>query len=166
MSVCAVVAADPVHEEMSWLNAEADSKHIIHSSHFRCVPTPNVLVERRSGIKHTIHISHLRCVPTPNVLVERRSGRKHIIHIVTCAVFQLPMSWLNAEANETYIPYQSLARFPTSKCRRRMYFYRKALRCTSTPSTHIFHQTRVPIRHRPVVITRRPRRALSSNFGA
>ena len=24
MSVCAVVAADPVHEEMSWLNAEAN----------------------------------------------------------------------------------------------------------------------------------------------
>jgi hypothetical protein len=24
MSVCAVVAADPVHEEMSWLNAEAE----------------------------------------------------------------------------------------------------------------------------------------------
>jgi hypothetical protein len=26
---------------------------------------------------------------------------------------------------------------------------------------HVRHQTRVPIRHRPVVITRRPRRALA-----
>ena len=146
MSVCAVVAADPVHEEMSWLNAEAD-KTYIHISHFLCVPTPNVLVERRSGIKHiyivvtfsvfqlpmswlnaeaaqTYHayshlrcvptpnvlverrsgsnipyiVSHLRCVPTPNVLVERRSGLKHIFIEVTFSVFQLPMSWLNAEA--------------------------------------------------------------------
>ena len=48
MSVCADVAAVPVHEEMSWLNAEA---------------------------------------------------RENIDSIsVTCAVFQLPMSWLNAEA--------------------------------------------------------------------
>ena len=61
-------------------------------------PRGNVLVERRSGSKHIQHSSHLRCVPTPNVLVERRSGIKHTIHIVTCAVFQLPMSWLNAEA--------------------------------------------------------------------
>ena len=28
MSVCAVVAADPVHEEMSWLNAEANKTYI------------------------------------------------------------------------------------------------------------------------------------------
>ena len=47
-----------------------------------------------------IHISHLRCVPTPNVLVERRSGSKHEDIEVTCAVFQLPMSWLNAEAEQ------------------------------------------------------------------
>ena len=47
MSVCAVVAADPVHEEMSWLNAEARI-NILHISHLRCVPIPNVLVERRS----------------------------------------------------------------------------------------------------------------------
>ena len=31
-------------------------------------------------------------------MVERRSGIKHISISVTCAVFQLPMSWLNAEA--------------------------------------------------------------------
>ena len=48
MSVCADVAADPVHEEMLWLNAEAE--------------------------RNIAPIS------------------------VTCAVFQLPMSWLNAEA--------------------------------------------------------------------
>ena len=39
-------------------------------------PRGNVLVERRSGIKHISHISHLRCVPTPNVLVERWSVLK------------------------------------------------------------------------------------------
>ena len=43
---------------MSWLNAEANQKHTIHTRHFRCVPTPNVLVERRSRIKCTIHTSH------------------------------------------------------------------------------------------------------------
>ena len=80
MSVCAVVAADPVHEEMSWLNAEADKNILPISVTLLCVPTPNVLVERRSGIKHTIHISHFLCVPIPNVLVERRSGIKHISH--------------------------------------------------------------------------------------
>ena len=63
----------PVHEEMSWLNAEAERNISIHIGHFRCVPTPNVLVERRSGTKH------------PNI-------------VVTFSVFQLPMSWLNAEA--------------------------------------------------------------------
>ena len=98
MSVCADVAADPVHEEMLWLNAEAYLNIPLHISHLRCVPTPNVLVERRSVIKHISHISHLRCVPTPNVVVERRSGIKHNCISVTCAVFQLPMSWLNAEA--------------------------------------------------------------------
>ena len=48
MPFCAVVAADPVHQEMSWLNAEAYL---------------NI---------YTIS--------------------------VTCAVFQFPMSWLNAGA--------------------------------------------------------------------
>ena len=105
MSVCAVVAADPVHEEMSWLNAEAELNIPIHISHFFCVPTPNVLVERRSVIKHIIHSSHLRCVPTPNVLVERRSASKHSFIVVTFAVFQFPMSWLNAEAYENIYSY-------------------------------------------------------------
>ena len=48
-----------------------------------------------------------------------------------------------------------------------MYFYRQSLE-TKFPriiSTHIFHQTRVPIRHRPVVITRSPLSALASTFG-
>ena len=72
----------------------------------RCGSSPrgNVLVERRSGMKHISHISHLRCVPTPNVLVERRSVRNIPFISVTFAVFQLPMSWLNAEAEETYYP--------------------------------------------------------------
>ena len=64
---------------MSWLNAEANKTYYAYS-HLRCVPTPNVLVERRSGLNIT-HISHLRCVPTPNVLVERRSLIKHMMHI-------------------------------------------------------------------------------------
>ena len=33
---------------MSWLNAEAEENIYFHISHLRCVPTPNVLVERRS----------------------------------------------------------------------------------------------------------------------
>ena len=85
---------------MSWLNAEASS-NIDHISHFRCVPTPNVLVERRSISKHRSHISHLSCVPLRNVAVE-------------CT------------------------------------FTTKALKYHFHPSTHIFHQTRIPIRHRPV----------------
>ena len=45
-------------------------KHIIHIIYFLCVPTPNVVVERRSGRQtYHSHISHLRCVPTPNVVV-------------------------------------------------------------------------------------------------
>ena len=74
MSVCADVAADPVHEEMS-------------------------VVERRSG--RNIYLISVTCAvfQLSNVLVERRSGIKHIIISVTCAVFQLPMSWLNAEAH-------------------------------------------------------------------
>ena len=50
IKLCAVVAAVPVHEEMSWLNAEAEENITFIS--------------------------------------------------VTCAVFQLPMSWLNAENDE------------------------------------------------------------------
>ena len=100
MSVCAVVAAVPVHEEMSWLNVEAES-NISHISHFLCVPTPNVLVERRSSLKHMLHSSHFFCVPLRNVAVE-------------CT------------------------------------FIAKALKNTFSLSTHIRHQTRIPIRHRPV----------------
>ena len=86
---------------MSWLKAEAEVNIPYHISHLRCVPTPNVLVERRSGIKHRVHCSHLRCVPTPNVLIKRKSVRKHIPHSGQFSVFQRPISWLNAEAEET-----------------------------------------------------------------
>ncbi|CAL6407945.1 unnamed protein product [Bathycoccus prasinos] len=55
-------------------------------------------------MKHSLHSRHLRCVPTPNVLVERRSLIKHRRHRITCAVFQLPMSWLNAEADLNIYP--------------------------------------------------------------
>ena len=84
---------------MSWLNAEAEQTYLCISVTCR-VPTPNVLVERRSLIKHIIHSSHFLCVPLRNVAVE-------------CT------------------------------------FIAKALKNTSSISTHIFHQT-VPIRHRPV----------------
>ena len=118
------------------------TKHILHISHFRCGPTPNGLVERRSLIKHTIHSSHLRCVPTPNGLVERRSGRKHISHI--SHFFCVPLRNVAVECT----------------------FTAKALRSTkSSTSTHIFHQTRIPIRHRSVIITRSPLSALAGNFG-
>ena len=116
-------------------------KHISHRSHFLCVPTPNVLVERRSGLKHSMHSSHFLCVPTPNVLVERRSGPKHMLHI----------------RHFPCVPLRNVA----VECT----FSTKALK-TSIISTHIFHQTRIPIRHRSVVITRRPRRALAGNFCA
>ena len=83
------------------------------------------MVERRSEIKHISHISHLLCGPTPNVLVERRSGMKHKSHISHFS--RVPLRNIAVEC--TYIA--------------------KALN-TSIISTHIFHQTRIPIRHRPV----------------
>ena len=102
------------------------TKHSIHISHLRCVPTPNVLVERRSLIKHISHSSHLRCVPTPNVLVERRSLIKHSIH----------------SSHFACVPLRNIA----VECT----FTAKALRHIPVISTHIRHQTHVPIRHRPV----------------
>ena len=81
-NICPISVTFPVFQlPMSWLNAEAIRNIDFISSHLRCVPTPNVLVERRSGIKHPIHINHFSCIPTPNVLVERRSGMKHPLHI-------------------------------------------------------------------------------------
>ena len=102
MSVCAVVAADPVHEEMSWLNAEANL-NIYPYSHLRCVPTPNVLVERRSGPSNmiTMHRKSLSSVFQLPMSWLNAEADKTYYHSVTCAVFQLPMSWLNAEAIET-----------------------------------------------------------------
>ena len=152
---------------MSWLNAEAESKHIHHISHFSCVPTPNVLVERRSVIKHSIHRSHLRCVPTPNVLVERRSGMKHSLHSrhLRC----VPTPNVLVERRSLIETYDHLTHFPCVPLRNisvECTFTAKAFMCTSSPSTHIRHQTHVPIRHRAVVITRRPCRALAGNFGA
>ena len=55
---------------MSWLNAEASLNIALIVSHLRCVPTPNVLVERRSEIKHISHICHFFCVPLRNIAVE------------------------------------------------------------------------------------------------
>ena len=54
------------------LKRSCAGKHIrLRRCRRRSSPQGNVLVERRSRIKHLCHISHLRCVPTPNVLVER-----------------------------------------------------------------------------------------------
>ena len=104
----------------------------------RSSPPKDVSVERRSVIKHIFHISHLRCVPTPNVVVERRSGTKHRSHM----------------SHFLCVPLRNVAVEIT--------FIAKALISTSSPSTHIFHQTHVPIRHRTVIVTRRPPRALAS----
>ena len=73
MSVCAVVAADPVHEEMSWLNAEANLN--IYSISVTCAVFQ---------------------FPMSWLNAEARSNVNFIS--VTCAVFQPPMSWLNEEA--------------------------------------------------------------------
>jgi len=77
-------------------------------------------------------------------LVERRSGQSESKHSIHSSHFLC-------------VPLRNI----TIECT----FTSKALR-TSIISTHIFHQTRIPIRHRSVIITRRPRRALSSNFCA
>ena len=58
---------------------ESVMKHSKHSSHSRCVPIPNVLVERRSGSKHTVYISHFPGVPLRNVTVECNSTAKALI---------------------------------------------------------------------------------------
>ena len=71
MTPCAVVAAVPVHEEMSWLNAEAD-KNIL-----------SILV--------TCAVFQL---PMAWLNAEAEENINPIV--VTCAVFQFPMSWLNA----------------------------------------------------------------------
>jgi hypothetical protein len=126
------------------VESRSGMKHPIHINHFSCIPTPNVLVKRRSVIKHSIHNSHLRCVPPSNVLVERRTTTKHMSHISHLPGF--PLRNVAVEGGELITKALILL-------------------LHKIPSTHIFHQTRVPIRHRPVVITRRPLSALSSTFG-
>ena len=62
---------------MSWLNAEASKN--INCILVTCAvfQLPMSWLNARSGMKHVTHTySHLRCVPTPNVLVERRSGKQ------------------------------------------------------------------------------------------
>ena len=122
----------------------SERKHPIHINHFSCIPTPNVLVKRRSFMKHSIHKSHLRCVPPPNVLVERRTTTKHMSHISHLPGFPLR----NVAVEGWELITKALI-----------------LLLHKIPSTHIFHQTRIPIRHRPVVITRCPCRALAGTFG-
>ena len=76
MSVCADVAADPVHEEMLWLNAEAERNIAPIEVTFSVFQLP---------------MSWLNEVPLP--------GPINIKDIsVTFDVSQLPMSWLNLNA--------------------------------------------------------------------
>ena len=70
---CTVVAADPVHEEMSWLNAEAEKNILYMLVTFSVFQLPMSWLNAEA---------YLNIDPI----------------LVTCAVFQLPMSWLNAEA--------------------------------------------------------------------
>ena len=125
-------------------------KHSSHSHHLRCIPTPNVLVERRSFIKHNFHISHFFCSPTPNVLVERRSALKHISH--SSHFFCVPIPNVLVERRSGVKHISHISHFfcvPLRNVAVECTFSTKALK-TSIISTHIFHQTRIPIRHRPV----------------
>ena len=125
-------------------------KHKTHFSHLRCVPTSNVLVERRSGIKHSSHKSHLRCIPIPNGLVERRSALKHKFHSSHLRCVPTPNVSVERTSVIKHIIHSS--HFPGVPLRNvavECTFTTKALN-TSIISTHIFHQTRIPIRHRPV----------------
>jgi len=99
-------------------------------------PRGNVVVECRSQCKHVPHISHFFCIPTPDVLVERRCAFKHITH----------------SGHRRRVPLRNIAVECTSTT--------KACVGISIPSTHIRHQTRIPIWHRPVIITGRPLSAL------
>ena len=73
MAVCGVLDASPVHEEMSWLNAEAAANMYL--------------------------ISVTRAVfQLPMSWLNAEADRNIYDIVVTCAVFQVPMSWLNAEA--------------------------------------------------------------------
>ena len=137
-------------------------KHICHTRHFCCVPIPNVLVERRSSIKHSIHSSHLHCVPTPNVLVERRSGSKHIFHISHFRCVPIPNGLVERRSLIKHSIHSShFSCVPLRNVAVECTFTTKALKSTSSPSTHIFHRTRIPIRHRAVIITRCPSSALA-----
>ena len=132
-------------------------------------PRGNVLVERRSEIKHTCHISHLRCVPTPNVLVERRSERKHINHISHFFCVPTPIRFRPDVLGERRCAFKHITH---SGHRRRVPLRYVTVECTSItkacvgisiPSTHIRHQTRIPISHRIVIVLRRPIGTLPSN---
>ena len=137
-------------------------KHIMHISHLRCVPIPNVLVERRSFFKHSSHSHHLRCIPTPNVLVERRSFIKHNFHISHFFCSPIPNVLVERRSGVKHISHIShFFCVPLRNVAVECTFSTKALK-TSIISTHIFHQTRIPIRHRAVIITRCPSSALAS----
>ena len=73
IKLCAVVAAVPVHEEMSWLNAEAEEN----------IRDISVICAVFQLPMSWLNAEAYRNIPAISVI---------------CAVFQLPMSWLNAEA--------------------------------------------------------------------
>ena len=97
------------------------------------------VLKRRSSCKH-VSLRRRRRRPSPrkNVIVERRCAFKHITH----------------SGHRRRVPLRNIAVECTSTT--------KACVGISIPSTHIRHQTRIPVWHRPVIITRRPVSAHSS----
>ena len=128
---------------MSWLNAEARAN------------IPYILI--------TFPVFQL-----PMSWLNAEAPRNIVYIKVTCAVFHPPMSWLNAEQPRNICPISvtcPVSHFEMSPLK--VGTDNESLDPSSAqiPSTHIFHQTRIPIRHRPVVITRCPCRALAGTFG-
>ena len=99
-------------------------------------------LKRSCAGKH-VSLRRRRCRSSPrgNVVVERRSTIKHVLHI--CYLRRVPFRNVTIEC--TFTP--------------------KASEHSSIRSVHIRHQTRIPIWHRPVIITRRPHSALAGDFG-
>ena len=96
--LCAVVAAVPVHEEMSWLNAEAELNIVFIS--VTCavfqLPMSWLNAEAETNIYSILVTSAVFQLPMSWLNEEEDINIPNIV--VTFPVFQPPMSWLNAEA--------------------------------------------------------------------
>ena len=73
MSVCADVAADPVHEEMSWLNAEAEINIYLISVTFAVFQFPMSWLNAEAeanilSISVTFPVSHFVMLPSNVIL--------------------------------------------------------------------------------------------------